>query len=95
MKRSIVFFATCLSLFMSSCTNTSESSFVDGVTEALNNEGRINMELLEWTRQPQSFNVNADTLTITTSPHTDLWQRTYYHFRNDIHLVYKDILTLL
>ena len=22
-------------------------------------------------------------ITVTTLPHTDLWQRTYYHFRND------------
>ena len=24
-----------------------------------------------------------DKIEITTRPHTDLWQRTYYHFRND------------
>lgn len=83
MKRSTAFFATCLSFIMASCTDTSESTFVDGVTEALNNQGKVNIELLEWTREPQGFNVNGDTVTITTAPHTDLWQRTYYHFRND------------
>ena len=83
MKRSTAFIATCLGFIMASCTNTSDSTFVDGVTEALADEGKVNLELLEWTREPQSFNVNGDTLTITTSPHTDLWQRTYYHFRND------------
>ena len=83
MKRSTAFFATCLGFIMASCTNTSESTFVDGVADALGNEGKVNLELLEWTREPQSFNVDGDTLTITTAPHTDLWQRTYYHFRND------------
>ena len=76
MKRSTAFFATCLGFIMASCTNTSESTFVDGVADALDNEGKINLERLEWTREPQSFNVNGDTLTITTAPHTDLWQRT-------------------
>ena len=83
MKRSTAIIATCLGFIMASCTNTSECSFVDGVADALENDGKVNMELLEWTREPQSFNVNADTITITTAPHTDLWQRTYYHFRND------------
>ena len=68
---------------MASCTNTSDSTFVDGVTEALADEGKVNMELLEWTREPQSFYVNGDTLTITTAPHTDLWQRTYYHLARE------------
>lgn len=38
---------------------------------------------LKWTRQPKDFSISADTITITTAPGTDLWQRTYYHFRND------------
>lgn len=25
----------------------------------------------------------AGAIEIVTKPHTDLWQRTYYHFRND------------
>ena len=36
-----------------------------------------------WTREPESFTVKEDTVEIVTKPHTDLWQRTYYHFRND------------
>ncbi len=36
-----------------------------------------------WTREPLAWDWPADTLTVTTRPHTDLWQRTYYHFRND------------
>lgn len=38
---------------------------------------------LQWTRHPQSYEISQDTIRITTAPHTDLWQRTYYHFRND------------
>lgn len=36
-----------------------------------------------WTRKPTVCEVEEDRITITTEPHTDLWQRTYYHFRND------------
>jgi len=36
-----------------------------------------------WTRQPAEFRLEQDRLEIVTEPHTDLWQRTYYHFRND------------
>ncbi len=36
-----------------------------------------------WQRQPRDFHIHGGTLTVTTAPHTDLWQRTYYHFRND------------
>lgn len=38
---------------------------------------------LRWTREPLSWEMNDNTIRITTKPHTDLWQRTYYHFRND------------
>ena len=37
----------------------------------------------EWTRLPKSFEIRDDSIEIVTAPHTDLWQRTYYHFRND------------
>ena len=36
-----------------------------------------------WTRQPMDFEIRDDSIEIITAPHTDLWQRTYYHFRND------------
>ncbi len=36
-----------------------------------------------WTRSPRSFNIEENRVIIETLPHTDLWQRTYYHFRND------------
>ena len=38
---------------------------------------------LQWTREPASYVITKDRIEITTQPHTDLWQRTYYHFRND------------
>ena len=38
---------------------------------------------LQWTREPEKYVINDDKIEITTVPHTDLWQRTYYHFRND------------
>jgi hypothetical protein len=38
---------------------------------------------LRWTRQPKEFKISRDKIEITTQPDTDLWQRTYYHFRND------------
>ena len=44
-----------------------------------------NMEFddLKWTREPADLSVEPGRIEITTAPHTDLWQRTYYHFRND------------
>lgn len=38
---------------------------------------------LFWTRKPQTVTVTQETVEIVTEPHTDLWQRTYYGFRND------------
>lgn len=38
---------------------------------------------LQWTRKPLDFHVTDGKIEITTKPHTDLWQKTYYHFRND------------
>ncbi len=37
----------------------------------------------KWTREPAQYRIGTDTIEIVTKPHTDLWQRTYYHFRND------------
>ena len=38
---------------------------------------------LKWTREPADYSITEDSIEIITKPHTDLWQRTYYHFRND------------
>ena len=40
-------------------------------------------ELLKWTREPENYSITENRIEIITQPHTDLWQRTYYHFRND------------
>lgn len=38
---------------------------------------------LSWTRKPRECSIEPDRIEIVTEPHTDLWQRTYYRFRND------------
>jgi regulation of enolase protein 1 (concanavalin A-like superfamily) len=40
-------------------------------------------EEMHWTRKPENYKIENDRIEIVTQPHTDLWQRTYYHFRND------------
>lgn len=37
----------------------------------------------KWTRKPDSFKIEENKIEVVTKPHTDLWQRTYYHFQND------------
>lgn len=37
----------------------------------------------KWTGRPKGYHLQEDLVEIVTEPHTDLWQRTYYHFRND------------
>ena len=55
----------------------------DNVQTALANDDRIDLGRFEWTREPAECEIKGDTIVVTTKPHTDLWQRTYYHFRND------------
>ena len=43
----------------------------------------MNFDQLQWTRAPKKYSVAPERIEITTEPGTDLWQRTYYHFRND------------
>lgn len=44
---------------------------------------KFNIEELKWIREPRSYFIDENKIEIITEPHTDLWQRTYYHFRND------------
>jgi uncharacterized protein len=44
---------------------------------------KINLEEFRWINQPANFKLNSEVLTLETNPKTDLWQRTYYGFRND------------
>ena len=57
--------------------------FTDDVKQALADNGHIDSKSLQWTREPAGCEITDDTIRITTAPKTDLWQRTYYHFRND------------
>ena len=43
----------------------------------------VNWSGFQWMREPRSFEIEDGKLVVVTNPHTDLWQRTYYHFRND------------
>ena len=43
----------------------------------------MDLELFKWTREPKEWKAEGGKISITTMPDTDLWQRTYYHFRND------------
>ncbi len=43
----------------------------------------IDLSQWEWTREPAFCTIGDGRLEVVTKPHTDLWQRTYYHFRND------------
>lgn len=40
---------------------------------------KFDVNALQWTRQPESSAISQDRIEIVTKPHTDLWQRTYYH----------------
>lgn len=42
-----------------------------------------NTNLLKWIREPKNYAITENKVEIITEPYTDLWQRTYYHFRND------------
>lgn len=44
---------------------------------------RINPMTMDWIRKPEVCTVTESKVEIITEPFTDLWQRTYYHFRND------------
>ncbi len=44
---------------------------------------KLDVTQLKWTRTPKEYHISDGRIEIITSPHTDLWQRTYYRFRND------------
>jgi len=77
----------CIGLILTACVqqnkNETTMDFTDDVQTALADSGRIDLNSLQWTREPKGYEVKDDTILITTAPKTDLWQRTYYHFQND------------
>ncbi len=44
---------------------------------------KFDTKKLQWTNEPKQYSVLEDKIEITTESGTDLWQRTYYKFRND------------
>lgn len=43
----------------------------------------MNFDDFSWEREPKRYDINNNEIEVITKPFTDLWQRTYYHFRND------------
>ena len=44
---------------------------------------KFDVSKLKWTRNPKEYEISDKKIEIVTLPHTDLWQETYYHFKND------------
>ena len=44
---------------------------------------KFDVRNMQWTREPLDYTIQENQVEIVTRPFTDLWQRTYYHFRND------------
>jgi hypothetical protein len=43
----------------------------------------MDLSKFQWTREPERCRIQDGVVEVVTKPHTDLWQRTYYHFQND------------
>ena len=43
----------------------------------------IDFSTAKWLNTPKRFETSDQSVTITTEPNTDFWQRSYYGFRND------------
>ena len=80
MNINIIFFA--LLTMLSACTDNDNGKRQANVG---NNQNVmiLNIGNFKWTRQPESCVIKGDTIEVVTKPGTDLWQRTYYLFRND------------
>ena len=46
-------------------------------------EDIVDITAFKWIREPRRYHIDSQRVEIITEPHTDLWQRTYYHFQND------------
>ena len=55
----------------------------DGAMKEPDVNGSLSLLDFQWSKFVPSFSIGEGSISITTQPHTDLWQRTYYHFRND------------
>ena len=83
MKNLIILALVAISLAACNQKQVKKMENTDNVQTALANDDRIDLGRFEWTREPAECEIKGDTIAVTTKPHTDLWQRTYYHFRND------------
>lgn len=43
----------------------------------------MDISKFKWTREPLDYKIIDCGVEMATKPHTDLWQKTYYHFQND------------
>lgn len=43
----------------------------------------MNLNEFKLTNEPKDYKIYNDKIEIVTKPYTDLWQKTYYHFKND------------
>lgn len=43
----------------------------------------MDLQKFYWIREPEEYHIEENRIEVVTRPNTDLWQRTYYHFRND------------
>ena len=80
MKNFIISLA--LLALMTACGGNNNCKSQENV-EQNNKVMTLNIDNFKWTRQPESYVIKGDTIEVVTKPGTDLWQRTYYHFRND------------
>lgn len=63
--------------------NRLHQNVTHGMKISIRNKMKPNIQNFKWTRTPKSYRITNDTIEVITNPQTDLWQRTYYHFRND------------
>ena len=68
---------------LAACTGKESESKSQENVEQNNKVMTLNIDNFKWTRQPESYVIKGDTIEVVTKPGTELWQRTYYHFRND------------
>lgn len=72
-----------MALNINAAENIKQNQGTDIVAATLQHPTPLNLKAFKWTREPQSCVIKDNTIEVVTKPHTDLWQRTYYHFRND------------
>ena len=80
MKKIIISLAVVA--LLASCADKENAKHQENV-EQTNKVMTLNINEFKWTREPESCTIKGDTIEVVTKPGTDLWQRTYYHFRND------------